>query len=123
MKIQFSRERDFTPDFNANKELPEDEQLRAKIKVMVLTDILDLGDAFKQADFENGDMKDMSLEQMKMLVKSAGKYVPKYVTITGNDGFSIEDIVTYPQFLALATELLFTLLTYSQPSSADIKNS
>lgn len=123
MKITFSRERDYTPEFNDNKALPEDDQLHASIKVMTLHDILDLGDAFKTVDFETGDMKDMSLEQMKTLVTGAGKYVPKYVTLRGNDGFTLEDTVTYPQFLGLATELLMALLTFSQPTPADVKNS
>ena len=123
MKIAFSRERAFTPDFNGNKSLDEADQLSATVKVMTLNDILDLGDAFKQAGFEKGDMKEMSLAQMQVLVRSAGKYVPKYVSLKGNDGFTLEDVVTYPQFLSLATELLFTLLNFSAPTEADVKNS
>jgi hypothetical protein len=88
------------PEFNGNKELPEDEQLKATISVMRLSDLLDLGDTFKQADFEEGDMKNMSLDQMKVLVKGAGQYVPKYVTLSGNDGFDARRCGAIPQFLS-----------------------
>jgi hypothetical protein len=123
MKIEFSRSREYVPEFNGNKELPEEEQLKATISVMRLSDLLDLGDTFKEADFEEGDMKNMTLDQMKVLVKGAGQYVPKYVKLSGNDGFALDDVVQFPQFLSLAAELLFTLLSYSQPTTADVKNS
>jgi hypothetical protein len=122
LKIEFSRTREYTPEYNGNKELPENEQLKAQIKVMTLNDLLDLGDTFKQADFEQGDLKDMRIDQMKVLVNGAGKYVPKYVTLQGNDGFDLSDVVQYPQFLQLAAELLFSLLTFSQPTGTDVKN-
>lgn len=122
MKIEFSRSIKYTPEFNGNKELPENEQLKADISIMEITDLLDLGDAFKQAKFEKGDLKDMKIEQQKTLVVNAAKYVCKYVKLTNNDGFSVDDVSKYPQFLQLSVELLFALLNGSKPNADDEKN-
>lgn len=123
MKVQFSKETTYVPEFNKNRELSVEEQLSVKIKVMSLLDLLDLTDVLKSAGFEKGELKDMSVEQMKTIVKEGGKYIGKYCTLAGNDGFDISDVTGYAAFMPLATELLFTLLNTSSPSPADVKNS
>lgn len=122
MKVAFSRQNDYLPAFNNNKELPPEEQLKVTMKVMILLDLLDLTDVLKSVGFEKGDVKDLTIEQMKALVKEGGKYIPKYCVLLNADGFNLEDVVTYSTFLPLASELLFTLLNNSSPSAADVKN-
>lgn len=122
MKFEFSHEIVYVPEFNKNKELPEAEQLTVKIKPMKLADLLDLTDVLKKAGFEKGDSKDATPEQMRAIVGSGGKYVPQYCTLVGAEGFDLSDVVTYAHFLALATEILFTLITKSSPVVADVKN-
>ena len=122
MKFEFSHEITFIPDFNKNKELPEAEQITVKIKPLILFDLLDLTDVLKQAGFEKGDSKDVSQEQMRAIVGQGGKYVPKYCSLIGAEGFDLNDVVNYAHFLPLATEILFTLITNSSPTVADVKN-
>lgn len=122
MKIEFSREVKYVPDFNKNKELPENEQLIVNIKVMSLGDLLDLMDVLKQANFEKGDVKDLTPGQMKTIVTQAGKYIPKYCKLEHAEGFSVEDLAQFAVFMPLATEVLFTLLNSSSPNADDAKN-
>lgn len=122
MKIEFSREVTYIPEFNGNKELPEGEQLSVKIKVMTLSDLLDLMDVLKSSGFQKGDVKDLNPGQMKAIVTQAGKYIPKYCTLDHAEGFSVEDLAQFAVFMPLATELLFTLLNVSSPNAADAKN-
>lgn len=123
MKVNFSRETVFIPEFNDNKLLPDEEQLKIKLKVMNLLDLLDLTDILKGVGFDKGDIKDLTVEQMKTIVKEGAKYIPKYASLVGADGFTLQDITDYAAFLPLATELLFTLLNNASPNAADAKNS
>lgn len=122
MKVSFSTSQIYVPEFNKNKELPEDQQLKVNISTMELVDLLDLTDVLKSAKFERGDAKELSVEQMKTIVREAGKYVPKYCKLINAEGFDAETVVKYSFFLALASELLFTLLNFSSVSEADVKN-
>lgn len=122
MKIEFSREVNYVPEFNGNKELSESEQLVVHIKVMKLADLLDLMDVLKQAKFEKGDVKDLTPGQMKAIVTQAGKYIPLYCTLEHAEGFAVEDLAQFAVFMPLATEVLFTLLNVSSPNVADAKN-
>lgn len=123
MKVAFSKEKKYVPDFNGNKELPEAEQLVAYIKPLKSGEVIDLTDVLKEAGFEKGDSKQMSSHQMKTVVQQAGHYLPTYVRLEGNDGFTIQDVADYTPFLALATELLFVLMNFSSPNQDDVKNS
>lgn len=123
MKVAFSREVPFTPVFNDNAKLPEEEQLKFKLKPMNTLDLLDLTDVLKTAGFTEGEVTDLNSDQMKSIVKEAGKYVPKYSAMTGNDGFTMDEVIGFPAFLSLASEVLFQLLTISSPTKADTKNS
>lgn len=122
MKSNFSREQVYVPEFDKNKELPDDQQLKVKVGVMKMLDLLDLTDVLKSAGFEKGDVKDLSVDQMKTIVREAGKYVPKYCTLVNAEDFSVDDTISYSQFLPLASELLFTLLNSSSPNAVDVKN-
>lgn len=123
MKVAFSKEVPFVPEFQKNKELPLEEQLSFKLKPMITLDLIDLTDVLKTVGFTAGEQTDMTTDQMKTVVKEAGKYVPKYSTMSGADGFTIEEVIGYPAFLALASEVLFQLLNISSPNTADVKNS
>lgn len=123
MKVNFTPEIPFTPEFNGNKDLVAPDQIVVKLKPMTLLDLLDLTDTLRSAGMEKVDMKDLSTDQMKTLISQGGKYIPKYCTfIAGNDGFDMEQVCAYVAFAALATELLFALINNSAPTKADEKN-
>lgn len=122
MKVAFSRQTEFLPAFNKNKELAEPEQLKVTMKPMTLFDLLDLTDVLKSVGFEKGEVTDLTVAQMKSIVAEGGKYLPKYCTLVNAEGFEMADVVAYATFLPLASELLFTLLNKSSPGEADVKN-
>jgi len=123
MKSNFSKEKKYNPDWNGNKELPEDEQLVAYIKPMKSGEVIDLTDVLKSVGFEKGEAKQLSSAQMKAVVKEAGHYLPTYVRLEHADDFTIQDVVDYTPFLSLAVDLLFTLMNFSSPNQDDVKNS
>lgn len=123
MKVAFSKELPFTPEFQDNKKLPVEQQLSFLVKPMTTLDLIDLTDVLKTVGFTQGEVKDLTTEQMKTIVKEAGKYVPKYSTMSGAEGFSMDEVIAYPAFLALASEVLFQLLNVSSPNKDDVKNS
>jgi hypothetical protein len=122
MKVAFSKEVAFVPEFNGNKALPEAEQLSFKLRPMTTLDLLDIMDVLKTAGFQVGEHTDMTTEQMKAVIGQAGKYIPKYATMAGAEGFGLEEVVGYQAFLALASEVLFQLVNISSPNASDVKN-
>lgn len=122
MKVAFSKEVTFVPEFQDNKKLPAEEQLSFKLKPMTTLDLLDITDVLKTAGFQVGEHTDLTTEQMRSIVKEAGKYIPNYATMAGADGFTIAEVIAYPAFLALASEILFQLVNISSPNASDVKN-
>jgi hypothetical protein len=53
------------------------------------------------------------------IATEAGEYLPKYVKLEGAEDFSIDDVIKYPPYFALAVELLFALVSFAQPNEAD----
>src|SRR5258708_2948282 len=118
MKYAFSRTVDYIPDWNGNKKLDEKDQVSVVLKPMELEDMFLLMDATSGMDGANA-----SIQRVKDVVKNAGHLLPKYATLrnlTGETGeeITINDLVTFPAFLNLASEILMKLATMSMPSEA-----
>ncbi len=127
MKVKFSLSSDFTPEWNKNKELPEGEQCKAVLRTLESMDLLELADALERQGLEGEvDTSTMSTANIRSLLSETGRLLPKYVEITGIEGdegpITLEQIVTYPDFMELAVELLMQLANISQPTEDDVKN-
>lgn len=127
MRVKFSLITDFTPEWNGNKELPEDEQCKATLKTLENMDLLEFADSLERQGLEGEvDTSTMTSKDIKSLLRETGRLLPKYVTIEGIEGddgpVTLEQIVTYPDFMELAVELLMQLANISQPTEDDIKN-
>ncbi len=127
MKVKFSLLTNYVPEWNDNRELPEDEQCKAVLSALESMDLLELADALeRQAEDGEVDTATMSAADIRSLLKETGRLLPKYVQIAGIEGddgpITVEQIVTYPDFMVLAVELLMELASISQPNEEDIKN-
>lgn len=122
MKVSFSRAVMYVPSWNGNKDLTEDKRVRAELKILNLGDLLNVLDALKQADFKSGSETQLNPDQMRVIVKEAGHYIPDHVKLENAEDFSVDDVVQYAQFFGLACELIFQLVEVSSPNKADVKN-
>lgn len=122
MKINFTAETKYVPEFNDNHKLPEAEQLRTVCSVIEIAEYFHILDVLQQIGFTSGDQKSLNLSQMATLAKEAGPYVTKYVKFEGNENFSASDVVKFPAFFPLVTELLFKLVEIASPKGQDVKN-
>lgn len=127
MKVNFATAVDFVPDWNENKSLPEDKQIKMRLTPLEVGESLHLMATLQSQVGEATavvEAKKLSLEQNLALVKACGTYIPDHVAeISGNEDFSVADIVKWLAFLGLAAETLFKLIEISQPTEADVKNS
>ncbi len=128
MKIKFSLKRDFVPEFNGNRDLPEVDKIKCILTTLDNFDLLELGDAFSRSGMQDGelDTSKISAEQARILLDATVSIIPKYTELTGLDGddgpLTVEQIVRYPDFQELATELLVELARVSAPTEADTGN-
>lgn len=126
MKVEgFSKEKVYTPDFNANKSLGEDAQLTIKFAPLLDNDelIKIRADLIESGFAEALDTKTLSNDQMKLIIEKCGSLLPSHISIVkGAEGYEVNDIVKSPFFLGLAVELLFVLIDKSSPNKVDAKN-
>lgn len=134
MKINFSHAVPFTPEWNENKSLPEKDQLKFELKPMLLGDLVDCGDTLSSSQLtpeevaaavkETGSPSSEQRTKLKNKLDAIKTYVLEYAKIvSGNDGFTLEDVVSYGQFAELAQEVITKLIEISAPNQADVKNS
>ena len=130
MKYKLSKQVDYSPEWNANKELPEDEQVKFVLKVLSMGDVLELMDVLEDASDDEGnvDGDTLTASTTKQLVGEATRLLPIYATmenLEGEDGeeITVATITEYPQFIGLITEVLFELISISTPNEADSGNS
>lgn len=133
MKVKFSKKVTYIPTWNENSTLPVNEQVSVELCPMVTGDVMVLLDVFQSmADSEMVDGKlvltSSNAQSIKKLVESAGEFVPKYAKIfnlTDQDGSEItaEEIIKYPYYMELASEILGELAVISMPSEEEAKNS
>lgn len=127
MKVQFSLAREYTPEWNGNRELPEDEQVKATLKTLESMDLLELADALERQGVDGEvDSTKMTAKDIKALLTETGRLLPKYVEVTGIEGddgpITMHQIIAYPDFMELAVELLMQLANISQPTEDDLGN-
>jgi hypothetical protein len=127
MKVKFSLTREFVPEWQDNRELPDAEQCKCQMKTLESMDLLELADALERQGLEGTvDTGKMSAKDIKLLLEETGRLLPKYVTVENLEGdegqVTLEQIVTYPDFMELAVELLMQLANISQPTDDDVKN-
>lgn len=127
MKVQFSRDKVFVPDFNGNKSLPEEQRITVKIGVMEMADFVDIAEALQVVG--NGEISSDKLdpEQLKAMVKSAGQYLPKYASDLknledDNGPVDVTGLLKFPIYFGLAAEILLAIVEASSLSEADVKN-
>jgi hypothetical protein len=134
MRVQFSHSREFVPEWNFNRTLPHEEQLKYKLAPMELLDLLDLLDATQQAGIiikadGTADIGAVNADRNDLLLRRTVKYLTKYVTPAGAplidaDGIEIpfSDVPKYIALAGLGSELIGALVAGATPNVADIKN-
>ena len=140
MRIGFSRESTYVPEWNDNRKLPEPEQIKARIKPMKVSDLLLVMEAMgrRPGEPEPGVRLDdpnrpsappeaeLQRIDVNALLREAGHILPKYVTIENlNDEtgpVTVQDLLEYGAFLTLAAELIMECARRSMPSEAAEKN-
>lgn len=119
MKIKFSKTVHYVPTWRGNAELTPSEQITAALNVLQFNDLLQIMEEFQKKGIDGKpDARAISSLAMSLL--------PRYVTIENlndDDGpMTIEQIVQYPSFMDLSTELLGKLSEISMPGDRDEKN-
>ena len=127
MKVSFSLIREYTPEWNGNRELPEAEKCTATLKTLESLDLLELADAMERQGLDGTvDTGKMKAGDIRSLVSEVGRLLPKYVDIKGLEGddgpIPVDTLVAYPEFMELAIELLLQLANISQPTEDDVGN-
>ena len=133
MKVAFSREVKFTPKWNDNETLPENEQVKVLLRPLEMGDLVTLMDSLQtlsggEIDPESltamGDTK--NIDQVKMLLEACGHLIPKNTTIDNLEDASgpvtSKDVVKYPYYMELTAELLTELAGISMPTEVEEKN-
>lgn len=134
MKVQFSKSKKFTPEWNDNKKLPKDEQITVTLRPMRFDDLMNIMDAMGGAKIAQQAQEGVSAEEIATKVDATaflrengaviGKYVSELVNLDGEDGpVSIEEVCIYPAFMSLAMELTMELVAISMPSEQTEGNS
>lgn len=134
MKVHFSRLVDYTPVWNGNRDLPEAEQCKCKLKPMETDDLINLMDQLQSAAGGEVDRESLTalaesgnISRMKEMLEACGDLIPKYTEIEGLEDVSgpvsPEDLVKYPYYMELSAEILGELANISMPSEVEEKNS
>lgn len=123
MKLAFSRSVPYTPEWNGNKSLPEEDQIKCTLTPMKVGHLLDLMDAI---GIQGSDKVMVSAQQMSKVIGQLGHLVPEYIHIKGledTDGPVTPDLLVQQAFyLELTTELVMKLAEISMPSENATKN-
>jgi hypothetical protein len=124
MKAGFSLTKRFVPTFNGNASLNAADQLVAVLSMPVVEDIFAILERLSAAGVAKEDEPaNISLARATNIAKEAGIYIPKYVKFENAEDFTVDDVIKYPPYFPLATELLFALVNFAQPNETDVKNS
>lgn len=120
MKIRFSRLVEYIPDWNGNKLLPVEDQIKCVIKPMVLGDLVILLDVLGGTKSSDGTNLEMTASSASRMIEATKDILPKYVTVTGledDDGpVTIQMLTMYAQYMPLASEIIMACANVSSPS-------
>lgn len=136
MKVKFSKVVPFTPDFNGNKSLPDDEQIKYELTPMELADFYDVLDALssiKGTKQEDGtiqiDTSKLNSSSQKEFMKVCQGFLPKYINSVGakledhgGNEITVEDIAKYAPMISLLSEFTAKLLEISTPTEVELGN-
>ena len=139
MRVQFSRARVVTPDWNGNKEQAEQEQLRFEYTPLEYGQWQDAVETLQRLGVMNAitgkpvEITDEQKKEQQELFDLYKRLLPVHVKSVGapllpnaNDAkqepITITEIATLMPFVTLATELLATLIAISTPTERDLKN-
>jgi hypothetical protein len=128
MKVKFSKDVSFVPEFGGNRELPAEEQVSATMRVLSTGDLLVVMDAFQNAGVDGQvDTERLDVSKMKDMLALVPLLLPKYVTLTNlldehGAAISTDDVVSSSVFMPLQIELLMQLSVISTPSDQSVKN-
>lgn len=127
MKVKFSSETKFLPEWNGNLKAPAAEQISCIIKPLVLGDMMILMDAMGSVSSSDGKPMQITGEQAMRLVSAAKDILPKYVQLNNledDDGpVGLDKITTYAQYLPLAAEIIMACINSSTPNQETEGNS
>ena len=130
MKINFSRLVKFTPEFNNNKSLPEDQQIKFVLRSMSIGDFTESAAFIHKISRGNKEVSsdNLDVEQTLSIIKNVGRFVPQHVEemkgLEDNDGLvGVPSLVSFLPFFPLASEVLLQLLSISAPNADDVGNS
>lgn len=124
MKVKFTRSATYVPEWNGNKELPEKEQISVDIRPMEFGDLLEFFDAIggAQAAMEGSTQLDTSAI-LKIAPSVLSKYVDKVENLEDGDGpVQLHDLMKYPVFMGLASEIIMEIAKISTPQEEAEKN-
>lgn len=123
MKHRFSRTINYIPEWNDNRALPAPDQIRVTIKPLTVEKLLLLMDALGGVKADG----QLNNTQIGNVLKEVGHLLPEHVGIVNledADGpVSVTDIITYPVYMGLATELLMHMASVSMPGEQAEGNS
>lgn len=132
MKVSFSREVKYVPQWNGNQKLPETDQFHVTLRPLEMGDLFLVVDALGGARAALGTGDEINLEKIsdvdsiKNLVKEVGHLLPKYVTVSHLEDDSgpigVEDILKYPIYMNLMGELIAELSNISMPNEDEVGN-
>lgn len=138
MKLNFSRRKVYVPVFNSNTELPEDEQLRFRMRSMSMGDfaialehVREVKEVKKVMEQAAGSAPEEpeTVKERGALVDLFADVLPRYVESVGaplktsdDAELSIKEIATDAPLMSLASELFWELFLYSRPAETDLKN-
>jgi len=120
MKVKFSRSVEYIPDWNGNKSLPAEDQIRCIIKPMVLGDLVILLDVLGGSKSDDGTNVEMTAASASKMIEATKDILPKYVTVSGledDDGpVNTQQLTMYAQYMPLASEIIMACANISSPS-------
>lgn len=128
MKYNFTPTAPFTPEWNGNRELPEDEQISMTLSILSMGDLLNLMDVMENQGHKGEVDSDMlPASTTKAIVDLATELLPRYATDfkgldTDNGPLDLTALCAYPQFIGLVVEITFELISRSTPNEDDTKN-
>lgn len=128
MKVKFSKEQKFVPEWNGNRQLPENEQMFVTIQALTLGDLILLMDGVSRAGITGAQLKSGEVTSTPMIgaLKEINPVIVKYCKISGLDGddgpITIEQVCDSVHFIPLYTEIMTAVVTLSQPDETETKN-
>jgi len=125
MKVKFSKEVEFRPQWKNNHKLPAEEQIVAILRPVSTYDLMEILEGLSSYDKDSGAAGQMGV--MKEFLETAPAALKKYCSVSGlyngDAPVTIEEICSEPFYMELVVELLSELSSISLPNEGEEKNS